>query len=68
MMYFGYGGGSEFTANNAMDRYCPKCEYAWKGSEHECMFCHKPGIVKPSGGPVIVSAMTIRQDNYSEEA
>ena len=65
MMYFGYRG--EYDANNAMDRYCPDCEHAWKGKEHECFFCHKPGIVKPSGGPVIIGAMTVSQQSYSEE-
>jgi hypothetical protein len=66
-MHFGYGGGSEFTANNAMDRYCPEHDYAWKGSEHVCLICESPGIPKPSGAPVIVSAMTIRQTNYEPD-
>ena len=67
MMYLGYGGATEFNANNAMDRYCHDCDYAWKGKEHECFFCHKPGVVKPSGGPVIQGAMTINQKSYEEE-
>jgi hypothetical protein len=67
-MYPGYhGGGREFNANNAMDRYCRDCEYAWKGSDHKCFFCGKYGVPKPSGGPVIQHGMTIRQKDYEAE-
>lgn len=58
---------NEFNANNAMDRFCPKHEYAWKGSDELCMFCDSAGIPKPSGGPVIQGAMTITQQSYEGE-